>query len=102
MACSSFADSANHRGELSGPFRADELMGAMFPGLHPGLSHPAALRLKQRARALRLKQSAHALRFKRRARPLRRCPAPKGRTAIAQGNALGSMPKKIPSPEGAK
>jgi hypothetical protein len=46
MACSSFADSANRRGVMSGPFSADEYLWPATPGRCRGLSHVAALRLK--------------------------------------------------------
>ena len=67
MAFSNFADSAKCRDVMCGPFRAEEKLRAANPGLHPGLSHPAALR---------------------------RCPAPNGpfgaatrQDAMAQGDA---------------
>jgi len=74
MACSRFADSLKHRGLLSGPFRADGMIRAGNPGLHPGLSHAAPM--GPRFAATRPHETA-------------------------QGNALGLMVNKILSPEGA-
>jgi len=75
MACFSFTDSANRRGVLSGPFRADEYRWVAKPRRCPGLLPLAALG-----------STVAATR----------------QDGIAQGCTLGWLVNNIPSPEGAQ